>query len=239
MNKNQILIVGGSSGLGLHLTNLYLKKKYKVTTISRNINTKIKKNVKQISCDVTDAEQMKKLLKNFKKEKIYFDIVIHNVGGSKKIYDFNVSSDSYKKVWDSNLGYVIEINNFFIPHMKKNKWGRIVHVSSSAAYNYSAPVAYSSAKAALNTYVSSLSRRIIKDKIVVSCICPGPIELPNRYMTMSQKKNNPFWRNYKKNHLPINRLAKPEEITAVVYFLTSKVASYCAGAIWNVDGSEH
>ena len=41
MNKNQILIVGGSSGLGLHLTNLYLKKKYKVTTISRNINTKI------------------------------------------------------------------------------------------------------------------------------------------------------------------------------------------------------
>ena len=119
--------------------------------------------------------------------------------------------------------------------MKKNKWGRIVHVSSSAAYNYSAPVAYSSAKAALNTYVSSLSRRIIKDKIVVSCICPGPIELPNRYMTMSQKKNNQFWRNYKKNHLPINRLAKPEEITAVVYFLTSKVASYCAGAIWNAD----
>ena len=43
MNINQILIIGGSSGLGAYLTNFYLKKKYKVTTISRNINTKIKK----------------------------------------------------------------------------------------------------------------------------------------------------------------------------------------------------
>ena len=72
--------------------------------------------------------------------------------------------------------------------MRKKRWGRIVHVSSSVAYNYSAPSPYSSAKSALNTYVSSVSRRLIKDKIVVSCICPGPIELPKRYMTISQKK---------------------------------------------------
>ena len=55
-------------------------------------------------------------------------------------------------------------------------------------------IAYSSAKAALNTYVSSISRRLIKNNIVVSAICPGPIELPNRYMTIAQKKNNLFWR---------------------------------------------
>ena len=52
-------------------------------------------------------------------KKISFDIIIHNVGGSKKIYDYNMSSDNYKMVWDSNFGYVIEINNFFIPYMKK------------------------------------------------------------------------------------------------------------------------
>ena len=112
--------------------------------------------------------------------------------------------------------------------MKSKKWGRIVHISSSAAYNFEAPVAYSSAKAALNTYVSSISRRLIKNNIVVSAVCPGPIELPNRYMSIAQKKNNNFWNNYKKNHLPIG-----------IYFLTSKVASYCSGAIWNVDGSEY
>ena len=111
--------------------------------------------------------------------------------------------------------------------------------AGSTAYNYSAPVAYSSAKAALNTYVSSVSRKLIKDQVVMACVCPGPIELPNRYMTISQKKNNSFWKNFKKNHLPIGRMAKPDEITSVIYFLTSKVASYCSGAIWNVDGSEY
>ncbi len=239
MINKRVLIVGGSSGLGIHITRLYLKKKYNVTTISRNKNIKISKKVKQIICDVTDANKLKELLKNFKKDNIKFDIIIHNVGGSKKVYDYNTSSYNYNIVWNNNLGYVVDINNFFIPFMKKKKWGRIVHISSSAAYNFSAPVAYSSAKAALNAYVSSLSRRVIKDKIVVSSVCPGPIDLPHRFMSISQKKNNQFWKNYKKNHLPINRLAKPDEIISVIYFLTSKVASYCSGAIWNVDGSEY
>lgn len=238
MINKKILIVGGSSGLGIHLTNLYFKNKYNVTIISRNPNLKLDKKIKQIICDITNVDQLKEVLKKFKKEKISFNIIIHNVGGSMKYYDYNVSRNKYRKVWENNLGYLIEINNFFIPSMKKKKWGRIVHVSSSASYNFSAPVAYSTAKAALNTYVKSIARRVIKDKIVVSCICPGPIELPDRYMTISQKKNNLFWRNYKKNHLPINRLAKPDEIISVIYFLTSKVASYCSGAIWNVDGSE-
>ena len=239
MIRNKILIIGGSSGLGIFLTNLYVKKNYKVTSISRNINPKINKSVKQIVCDVSDLLQLKKTLTKFKNKNINFDIIIHNVGGSKKIYDYTVNSDGYKEVWENNLGYVIEINNFFTPYMKRKKWGRIVHISYSAAYNFEAPVAYSSAKAALNTYVSSISRRLIKNNIVVSAVCPGPIELPHRFMTIAQKKNNIFWKNYKKNHLPIGRMAKPDEITSVVYFLTSKVASYCSGAIWNVDGSEY
>ena len=239
MKNKKVLIVGGSSGLGYHLTNLYLKKKYNVTSISRNINTKLKKKVRQINCDVTDMRQLKKVLQDFKKKKISFEILIHNVGGSKRVNDYNDSTENYRMVWENNFAYIVEINNFFIPFMKKKKWGRIVHVSSSASYNYFGSVAYSSAKAALNTYVSSIARRIIKYNIVSSCVCPGPIELPNRYMTISQKKNNLFWKRYKKNHLPINRLAKPEEITSVIYFLTSKFASYCSGAIWNVDGSEY
>ena len=95
--------------------------------------------------------------------------------------------------------------------MKKKNWGRIVHISSSAAYNFEAPVAYSSAKAALNTYVSSISRRLIKNNIVVSAICPGPIELPNRYMTIAQKKQLVL-RNYKKTS-SYKQISKPDEIT--------------------------
>ena len=127
MINKRVLVVGGSSGLGIHITRLYSKKKYNVTTISRNKNIKISKKVKQIICDVTDSNKLKELLKNFKKDNIRFDIIIHNVGGSKKVYDYNTSSDNYNIVWNNNLGYVVDINNFFIPFMKKKKWGRIFH----------------------------------------------------------------------------------------------------------------
>ena len=70
MINKKILIVGGSSGLGIHLTNLYFKNKYNVTTISRNPNLKLDKKIKQIICDITNIDQLKEVLKKFKKEKI-------------------------------------------------------------------------------------------------------------------------------------------------------------------------
>lgn len=237
--KNKILIVGGSSGLGLHITNMYLKKNYRVSIICRTKNKKFPKKLDQYICDVTKEAKLQRTLKIIKEKHNYFDTIIHNVGGSQKVFDEHSTSKDYLKVWRANFGYIIDINNFFIPSMKKNKWGRIIHVSSSAAYNFTAPVPYSSAKAALNTYVSSISRRLIKDRIVASCICPGPIELPRRFMSIAKQKNNSFWKNYTKNHLPIKRLAKPEEITSVIYFLSSELASFSSGAIWNVDGSEY
>ena len=114
-----MLIVGGSSGLGSHISKLYLKKKYKVTTISRNINPKFSKKIKQVICDVSVQDQVKKVLERFKKQKIYFDILIHNVGGSKKVYNYDVTSYEYNKVWENNLGYLIDINNFFTIYEKK------------------------------------------------------------------------------------------------------------------------
>ena len=238
-DKKKVLIVGGSSGLGIHLTEMYLKNNFDVSIISRTKNKNLSTKVKQFRCDVTKINQLKKILIKFKKNKLFFNLIVHNVGGSQKVFNYKEDSNSYNRVWNSNLGYAVEINNFFIPYMIKKKWGRIVHISSSAAYNYEAPVAYSSAKSALNTYVSSLSRRLIKNKIVMSCVCPGPIELPGRYMTIAQNKKNKFWKEYKKKHLPIGRLARPNEITSVVFFLTSELASYCSGAIWNVDGSNY
>ena len=239
LKEKKILIVGGSSGLGVHITNMYLNKNFDVSIICRSKNKNFPKNLKQYVCDVTNNVKLKKTLKIIQKDQNSFDIIIHNVGGSQKVFNYQVKSDEYFKVWNANLGYAIEINNFFIPSMIKKNWGRIIHISSSAAYNYSAPVAYSSAKSALNTYVSSLARKLIKNKIVISSVCPGPIELPERFMTIAQNKKNKFWREYKKYHLPIGRLAKPEEISSVIYFLSSDKASYCSGAIWNVDGSEY
>ena len=238
--NKKILIIGGTSGLGKSITKEFISKKFEVYVIARNKSkNSLFKKVKFYECDVSKNDDLNNLIKVFKKRKLNFSHVIHNVGGSQKIYDYDASSIDYEKVWRSNFGYVVDLNNFVFKNMIKKKWGRIIHVSSSAAYNYHAPTPYSSAKNALNTYVKSIARKVIKHKIVVSAICPGPIKLQGRYMTKSQKKNNKFWREYSDRHLPINRMANPKEIIGVISFLCSDLASYCSGAIWNIDGSEY
>ena len=64
-NKKKILIVGGSSGLGIYLTKLYKKNKYEVTILARNLNKKLDKSIKQLSCDVTNLNEIKNVLSKF------------------------------------------------------------------------------------------------------------------------------------------------------------------------------
>ena len=72
MKFKKVLIVGGTSGLGIHLSNLYFKNNYKVTTISRNLNLKLSKKINQVICDISKSDQIKIILKNFKKKKNLF-----------------------------------------------------------------------------------------------------------------------------------------------------------------------
>lgn len=235
MIKKNVLIVGGSKGIGLHISKSYLSDKYEVYILSRTKNNNDFDKNKHYICDVTNEKDLKKILEKFNKRKILMDIIIHVVGGSQKVFKYNDNKNNYFKVWNANLGYSIDINNNFIPSMIKKKWGRIIHLSASPSF--SASTAYSSAKSALNSYVKNLAEKLIKNGIVISCVSLGPIDLPNRYLADAQKKNNNFWKNFKNKHLPIGRLAKPEEIIPIINFLSSDNSSYCSGAIWNVDGS--
>ncbi len=74
------------------------------------------------------------------------DIIVHALGGTLGIKDPLSVPEDYLKVWKLNLGISIEINNRFIPNMAEKRFGRIVHVSSSASVMADASVAYSSLK---------------------------------------------------------------------------------------------
>jgi 3-oxoacyl-[acyl-carrier protein] reductase len=231
--KKKILLVGGTSGLGLHILNA-LKNNYELFVVGRR---KIKKkNIRFFSVDLTKKEQIQEFIKSI--ENINFDIAVHCVGGSFGKNGYNLDSKSYAELFQINLLYIIDINNMLIKNMKKKNWGRIVHISSATSYNLTGGPAYSSAKAALNTYVKSMAQEFGKHGIVISSICPGPIALKKRFLTIEENKNSLFWKNFKKLHLPMGRLAKPNEIVELVNFLISKKASYSSGSVWNLDGMQ-
>ena len=164
------------------------------------------------------------------------DILAHNLGGSYGVVQTFASSEDWSKVWQFNLGIAHELNRIFIPAMVKKRWGRIVHLSTLSTLTYNGYAAYVSAKCALNGYVKSVNREVSKDNVIVSAVAPGAIYSEGRFFAGLQKENPAALEDYFKNHLPIRRLGRAEEIAPVVAFLCSEQASFMAGSVVGIDG---
>jgi 3-oxoacyl-[acyl-carrier protein] reductase len=164
------------------------------------------------------------------------DIMVHNLGGSNAVYQALAPSDDWDKVWRFNVGVAHELNRIFIPPMVKRGWGRIVHLSTLSTVTYNGYAPYVAAKCALDGYVKSVNREFSKDNVIISAVAPGAIYSEGRQFAKLQKENPAALEDYFKNHLPIKRLGRAEEIAPVVAFLCSEKASFMAGSIVGIDG---
>jgi len=165
------------------------------------------------------------------------DIMVHNLGGSAMVFPgLAAPVDDWKKVWHFNVGIGHELNRIFIPKMVGRKWGRVVHLSTLSTYTYNGYAAYVSAKCALDGYVKTVSREVSKDNVIISAVAPGAIYSEGRHFAKLQKENPAALENYFKEHLPIRRLGRAEDIAPVAAFLCSDHASFMAGAVVGIDG---
>jgi 3-oxoacyl-[acyl-carrier protein] reductase len=167
----------------------------------------------------------------------HLDILVNNLGGSGGVSDPFASAEDWAKVWQFNLGIAINLNRAFIPGMVERRWGRIVHLSTLATYNFKGNAAYASAKCALNAYVKSVSRHVAKDNVIISAVAPGAVFIDGRHLAKLQKENSPALQDYFKNNQTINRLAETSEVASVISFMCSEKASFMAGSIVGVDGA--
>src|SRR5882672_1576157 len=164
------------------------------------------------------------------------DIMVHNLGGSSGVFTTFASSEDWKKVWQFNVGISHELNRIFIPAMVQRRWGRVVHLSTLSTTTYNGYAAYVSAKCALDGYVRTVNREVSKDNVIVSAVAPCAIYSEGRHFAKLQKENPAVLESYFKEHLPIKRLGRAEEIAPVAAFLCSDQASFMAGSVVGIDG---
>ena len=104
------------------------RSRYKLTKVKKEVD-KHSKNNSIITIDLSIKSNINKLINKVNKNHKKIDIIIHNLGGSLSIKDPFASSVKWSKVWNINLDYDIDSNNFFIPKMTLNKWSRGIHIS--------------------------------------------------------------------------------------------------------------
>ncbi len=250
--KKRVLITGASRGIGAEIARSFAKEGCQISLIARD-RINLESVLKQIGgsesghdyLDLnlrepgTPTEAVKELLSNHES----IDIVVHNVGGGLGIKDPLAETNEWLEVWNFNVGIAIEMNALLVPPMRKNRWGRIIHISSINAVTggtmikpYGGAPAYSCAKAYLNMYTKVISREFAKDNVIVSAVMPGTILSKGKHWDKLQKKEPHKIEEYLERHHAIGRFGDVAEIAPFVLLLASDIASFAAGSLVNVDG---
>lgn len=247
--ENKLAIITASGrGIGRAIAQALAREGVSVIVNSRS-QKELEKLVEELSfespgkhnffCyDLSSTEGPKELLKFVKKNGLYPDIVVHNLGGNLDISNPLCSLDDWKKVQRINLEVPVELNRELIPFMQKKKWGRICHVSSISGLENQGSPSYCAAKAGLIAYTRSVGRYVSKDGIVINTILPGAIFTDGGYWDEASKKRPDHVDNFLKNRMAIQRFGKMEEISEVTVFLCSQLASFCIGSAFLVDGGQ-
>lgn len=218
------LVVGASRGIGMEIARELKAEGCKVYTVSRTGKT-------DLNMDLMAEDQPGRLIQAL--SMVPPDIIVHVLGGSQGIIDTMASSSDWAKVWRLNLGIAHDINRAFIPRMQRNRWGRIIHISSNATRIGTGYCPFSSAKAALDGYVKIVSKEFSKDGVIISAVAPGIVHTPGRYYaSLDSRQQEEYFNKY----IPIHRFGRAEEIAKVVSFLCSDHAAYMAGSIVSIDG---
>ena len=190
--------------------------------------------------DVTDEEPAARLIASTVERYGRLDILVNDVGGSRNARIWDMTVEDWDFVLRLNLRSTFLCTRAAVPHMMRQRSGRIICLSSGAregtpwtAY-YQGGSAYSAAKAGIHGFIRDVALELAEYGIRVNAVAPGPIDT-ERGGSMLRKLNETV--EYSPNHMtPMHRLGEPIEIANAVLFLVSEEASYITGVTLPVTG---
>lgn len=252
--KDQIaLITGGSVGIGLAVAKALAAEGVHILLCARNEERVVKEahqiaeefEVKTlgVATDVTNAEDINRLVVAAKTEFGGVDILINNAGTGSNEKIMTAPDEKWQYYWDLHVMAAVRLSRGLVPLMRQRGGGVIINNASICAkqpLDYE-PI-YNVTKAALMMLSKNLSDEVIGDNIRVNCINPGLILTPDWIKTAKELTigTDITWEEHLQNiaaeNTPIKRFATPEELANFFVFLCSPRASYCVGSTYYVDG---
>ncbi|MBQ1289307.1 MAG: SDR family oxidoreductase [Erysipelotrichaceae bacterium] len=183
--KNVVLITGASSGIGSSFARLYGKER-DLYLLGRNTAAleKLKEEIEKESghsvyiqsIDLTDADAPAKVYRTVQEEGLFVRTLINNAGFGTYGDFADGKVEDYKKMIDLNDRALVELTYFFLKDMQKEKRGEILNVASIASFFPGPGMAvYYASKAFVLSFSRALHEEVRKQRITVSCLCPGPV----------------------------------------------------------------
>ena len=237
--KKIVLITGANSGIGLASVKRLLKDDYFIFAHYHTTNNNLKKiksnSLYIIPGDFNESKNVKKVFNTCMEIKNRIDILINNAGTFSTASSIeDISEDSFNKVMDVNLKAPFILSQLVLHEMKKNKWGKIINISSIGVKYGGNPgsAVYTISKAAMEKMTICFAKEGAPFNILVNAIRVGVVD--TKFHDLNPSKNM----EKRAKLIPLKRCAKPEEIAETIAFIVSDKSSFTTGSIITVAGGE-
>ena len=234
--NKKILITGASGGIGNELVKKFISLGGNVLgsgTKTEKLD-KLKKNyptIKVKKFDMVEHSRIEEFIDDASLELGGLDILINNAGTNVDNLSLRMKDDEWKKVIDINLTSTFLLSKHAIKKMLKNKYGRIVNITSVVGHTGNVGQSnYSASKAGIIGMSKSIAIEYAKKNITVNCVSPGFI-VSDMTMNIAEKVKL-----YLTSRIPMGKLGTGEDVSNCVAFLSSDQASYITGETIHVNG---
>ena len=236
LKNKKVLITGASGGIGKSIVRKFVSLEANVLgtgTKDEKLNILKKENpsIKTKKFDISQHSKIEEFIEQVSSELGGLDILINNAGINVDTLSLRMKDEEWKKVIDINLTSTFLLAKHSIKKMLKNKFGRVVNITSVVGHSGNlGQTNYSASKAGIIGMSKSLAIEYAKKNITINCVSPGFIE------TSMTKNIAEKVRLFLTSRIPMGRLGTGEDVSNCVAFLSSESSSYITGETIHVNG---
>lgn len=237
LNEKVALVTGATGAIGgaiartLHEMGATLALSGTKVSNLESLANELKDRVQLFACNLNSAEAIQDLITNVENIFGKIDILVNNAGITRDNLMMRMTDEAWEDVMTVNLEAPFRLMRAVSKKMIRNKWGRIINISSVVgAVGNAGQTNYAAAKSGLFGLTKSAALELASRNITVNCVAPGFIVSP-----MSDKIPDAMKEALQKK-IPVGRIGNPQEVASAVGFLSTEEASYITGHVLHVNG---
>lgn len=231
-----VLITGGSRGIGKACVYEFCKRGYRVFFNYNNSKAEAEKisadtGAVMVQADISNSEDVINMADYIHTNYGRIDILVNNAGIAQQKLFTDITENDWDRMFDVNMKGMFLVTKAFVHDMIINQSGKIINISSMwGIMGGSCEVHYSASKAAVIGFTKSLAKELGPSNICVNCVAPGVIETEMNSHLSDEDKESLC------DETPLFRIGKPEEVAKTVAFLSSEDSGFITGQVISVDG---
>lgn len=244
LKGKKVFVTGSSRGIGYAIAQAMIYEGCALVMNGRSdeqlkLAAKLLKAQGYVAQDISSFEAASEAVKQASAILGGLDILICNVGDGRSVPPGEETAEEFHKSFAQNFWSATNVIEAAREYLEESR-GSIICISSICGIESipGAPLTYSAAKAALNSYVKGLSRPLGKVGVRINAIAPGNIIFEGSVWDLKMKENPQAVADILRENVAIGALGKPADVANLAVYLSSSKASFVTGQVWSVDGGQ-